>query len=346
MDVNCCWQVFSATMPKLDRLQSLVSNDLRRIKRAPFGLSAAALSAPLESGFQVPSLAVFDSFYINGIVGGYNPSEYSESPMLWNVYFKETKKKGIFFPFDLPLEEDLGSFLATLLETPGFLELTVTDPYKLRAFVELQSMGISVTFSEQAANLGVVNHIIMDKRKTCLKALNTDGLGMIQAIRKKINLQGKKALLIGAGGASASIGYELVKYGADIFIANRTGEKAEKLCRFFNKFKSSSQKIGYGALDNIQNPLADSDLIVSTISGRVVIDFSTVVKSEALLAESTYGEKALLFSLAEKLGNPYVGGREMLFGQFLEATKTVFPLLGLTTEDNQKVLLHIEQDFL
>jgi len=152
--------------------------------------------------------------------------------------------------------------------------------------------------------------------------------------------------LIGAGGAAASIGYELIKYGADIFIANRTAEKAEKLCRFFNKFLSSSQKIGHGGLDNIQNPLADSDLIVSTVSRGAVIDFSTGVKSKALLAESTYGEKALLFTLVEKLGNPYVGGREMLFGQFFEATKNVFPLLGLTAKDNQKALLHVERDFL
>ena len=57
---------------------------------------------PEEQGFRwwVSSLDFFEAWRISGIVGGRNPSRYSESPYFWNQYFQKLGVKGVFFAFD------------------------------------------------------------------------------------------------------------------------------------------------------------------------------------------------------------------------------------------------------
>ena len=95
-------------MSKLHALQSHLTNDLR-VFRAPFfahmeKVPAERLSqagpSPQEL-WRVPSLNMFESWYVSGIVGGRRPSTYSESPQLWNAYFARLGQQGVFFGFDL-----------------------------------------------------------------------------------------------------------------------------------------------------------------------------------------------------------------------------------------------------
>jgi len=333
-------------MSKLAPLQRLLSNDLRLFLEPYFepmeavpseGYPVAADSSPLTM-YRVPSLDIFESWRIAGIVGGRRPSTYAESPRLWNPYFRLAGIRGVFFAFDLPQEDDFTEFLKFMLGLPGFLELTVTDPYKHRALEALRELGLPLALSPQAEHTGTVNHIIPTGGK--ILGLNTDGLGMIHAIRNRREISGARVLIIGAGGSAASIGYEIVLSGGNLLILNRTPEKAETLASLLSPFKRISQEVQWGDLNRTGDFLGRMDIIISTVSEGCPLGMKEIkgLKKDVLLVETKYGVKSDLGDLAREGCLSYIDGRAMLFGQFVEAALHVHPLLGLSSEKNEEAI--------
>jgi len=335
-------------MSKLTGLQGFISNDLKAF-RAPFFKDMKAFPAPepsekstphKETCFCVPSLDIFENWYISGIVGGQRPSTYSESPQLWNPYFNGIGRKGAFFSFDLPREKNFTGFLKIILEVPGFLDLTVTDPYKHTAFQALQDLNFSVSMSNQAQHTRAVNHVILDKKQEKLLALNTDGLGMIRAIKERIDIEGKKVLIIGAGGSAASIGYEFIKAGNDLFVSNRTPARAKDLVQLLAGFKNSSQLLLWGGFDQVTGFLKQADIVINTVASGcpLSIQDAELLNKDALLAETKYGGKSELRDLARSANRDYVDGKAMLFGQFIEAAAYVSSILCVSIERHEQVI--------
>ncbi|MDR4151568.1 shikimate dehydrogenase, partial [Bacillus thuringiensis] len=65
-----------------------------------------------------------------------------------------------------------------------------------------------------------------------LVGYNTDGIGFVRALQSISHepLQGKRILLLGAGGASRAIYFSLADVGVkEIDVANRTVDKAKEL---------------------------------------------------------------------------------------------------------------------
>lgn len=58
---------------------------------------------------------------------------------------------------------------------------------------------------------------------------NTDGIGAIKTLNKKIPLTKQKIVILGAGGAARAIAYEALKHHAYVIILNRTLSKAKQL---------------------------------------------------------------------------------------------------------------------
>lgn len=334
-------------MSELQALQSYLTNDLR-VFRAPFfahmqritvgGLPEAG---PSEQGlWQVSSLDVFESWYVCGIVGGRRPSTYSESPQLWNTYFAKLGQRGVFFGFDLPREEDFQAFLLAFQAVPGCLDLTVTDPYKHAAYHSVKGLAYSVEWSDQARNTETVNHIIFDVKSDRVLVLNTDGLGMIRVVKEQMDISGKKVLLIGAGGSAASIGYEFVMAGNELFIMNRTLTRAEGLGGLLGQFAKPTQALHWGGFDRTPAWLPQADIVINTVAKGCPVDsrHAGLLREGVLLAETKYGDKSELRTLARETGKCYVDGKAMLFGQFVEAVAHVFPILGVSRETHDHVV--------
>ncbi|MFH1490994.1 MAG: hypothetical protein ABII06_18975 [Pseudomonadota bacterium] len=321
-------------MSKLDTVQEFLTNDLRNFP-VPY-----CPSSPLMTQYRVPSLEFFESRQIAGIVGGRRPSTYAESPRLWNPYFRKTGIHGVFFAFDLPLEKNFTGFLKLMLDLPGFLELTVTDPYKHRALEALDELKVPMKLSPQAGHTGAVNHIILDRTDGKILALNTDGLGMIHAIKENREISGAPVLMIGAGGSAASIGYEIVRAGGDLFIINRTPERAESLARLLSSYKNPSREVQWGKLDRLTDLLNRSDIIINTVTEGCPLGVRELegLKGDVLLVETKYGGKSDLRDLARAGGLSYINGQAMLFGQFVEAAAHVHALLGISSEDHEKAI--------
>lgn len=344
-------------MSKLDALQNLVANDLCSF-RDPFfeGMEPlpSTASAEGERGmpevqdfrWRVPSLDFFEAWRISGIVGGRDPSRYSESPNLWNPYFRKLGVKGVFFAFDVPADNDLLSFLIRWVSVPGALDLTVTDPYKHEVYRALQTLPLPVISFDQVEQTRTVNHLILDEKDRRILALNTDGLGMMRALSRRIDLRGKWVLLLGAGGSAASIGAELIRRRSNLWIANRTPARAKALAESIQQSvktrRGTDAKIVWSGFKHIEEALPRSDVLINTVSSSCPIGASQVARLPvgAVLVETKYGAEADLEKLA--VGRIYVDGRAMLFGQFVEAAEIVHPLLGIPRNTHLRAVHSLE----
>src|SRR5215210_6924892 len=105
----------------------------------------------------------------------------------------------------------------------GLRGFNVTMPHK-RAMVSLVN-----ELDEGAGISGAVNTVVIEGPR--LRGFNTDGPGMVEACREAgIALADRRVLLLGAGGAAASIAAALCDAGiARLHIVNRNPEHAAAL---------------------------------------------------------------------------------------------------------------------
>ena len=105
-----------------------------------------------------------------------------------------------------------------MLESRDFDGLNVTIPYKKTVMPYLDFI------DEKAKQIGAVNTIV--NKNGVLYGYNTDYFGFIKTLEKNgFNPEGKKALVLGSGGASLSIKQALADLGSDeIITVSRSGE--------------------------------------------------------------------------------------------------------------------------
>jgi shikimate dehydrogenase len=100
----------------------------------------------------------------------------------------------------------------------------VTSPHKHAAFAQCENT------SERAQRAGAVNTLI--RTDTGWDGDNTDGPGLIHDLteRHRIDLRGRRTLLLGAGGAARGVAPALLDAGiGELFVVNRTAGKADVL---------------------------------------------------------------------------------------------------------------------
>ena len=214
---------------------------------------------------------------------------------------------------------------------PRFCELTITDPYKMDAYRALQNLS-GVGVDEEVIALESFNHLIRT-RSSGMRAMNTDGKGMVRSIAAHRGLAGHKALIIGAGGAARSIGYELLKAGCRLHIGNAfDAEREECVERLYASFPEGD--IESSDFSRLATAALEAQILVNTVSEGCPkeILLAPLEKRRPLVAETLYAGKEQFREFAAEHGLPYVGGREMLFGQFEIAVEE----LALTSPASKK----------
>ncbi len=168
----------------------------------------------LHDLYRVP--LVEEDTRIFGIIG--NPVLHTRSPHIHNPGFHKIGFNGVYVPFTV---DDVSAFmkLAEFLEIRGF---SVTVPHKLgiREFLDSEDDAVKAVSS--------CNTVVRDGESW--KGYNTDVTGFIEPLLEKADsLKGKRAAVIGAGGAARAVVYALVSEGCDVSIFNRTLSRAEAL---------------------------------------------------------------------------------------------------------------------
>lgn len=159
---------------------------------------------------------------ITGITGF--PLSHSLSPPMHTAAFRHLGIPGIYLTFPAR-EGDLGP-LTEVIRRYEIRGINVTIPHK-EAIMEFLDY-----VDDIASRIRAVNTVVNDGR--ILRGTNTDVIGIQKSFEKAgMEVQGKKILILGAGGAARSCCAFLCGAGAEVMVINRTRSRALRLERDF-----------------------------------------------------------------------------------------------------------------
>jgi shikimate dehydrogenase len=233
-----------------------------------------------------------------------DPVEHSLSPLIHNAGYKALGIDYVYLPFQV---KDFKRAIEGIRGL-GIRGASITMPYKARAMEYVDGM------DRVAVETGAVNTIV--NNDGVLTGYNTDYHGALKALEEAAPLEGKRAVLVGGGGAATAIALGLKRGGAKLVILNRTKDKAKKLGEMLDAEVS-------GGMDKLKE-IASADILINATSvgmmpktdqsiipkkflheGLTVFDIVYNPRETRLLAEARekgcaviYGYKMLLYQAA------------------------------------------------
>ena len=257
-----------------------------------------------------------------------HPISHSLSPKIHQYFASQ-------FAIDLDYQRiDVESthFKKTLsdLKQEGYEGLNITLPLKNLAYE------ICDELSSKAQQTKSVNTISIREDK--LYGDTTDGLGLVtDLITKNVSLENKKILVVGAGGASNGVMFDLIsQHPHTIFLTNRTITKSHDMAKNWSSLAEEN-----GVILNILSPKEDIDfdLIINATSSSLGND--SVIFPENLKGyfwyDMMYGNQTPFLLKAEQNKSKFSDGLGMLVEQAAAAfyiwhhqkpnTKSIYQIL-------------------
>jgi shikimate dehydrogenase len=222
---------------------------------------------------------------------------------------------GLYIPWRVKAP-GLSAALDSLRWMENFGGANVTLPHKEQAASLVDEL------SPEAASVGAVNTIV--SRDGRLLGANTDGQGFLRSLQEEGGFvpRGRRAAILGAGGAARAVAWSLVEAGiAELLILNRTSERAELLADLVSR-RMGVLALGLGLGDpRAPGQLATCALLVNATpvglrpSDPPPID-PALLRPQLLVYDLIYRprETALLRE-AKRLGCQVLGGLGMLLYQ-------------------------------
>jgi 3-dehydroquinate dehydratase/shikimate dehydrogenase len=155
---------------------------------------------------------------VYGVIG--DPIGHSLSPHLHNAAFQAKKIDAVFLPF---LVRDLRDFLSIVdrFKISGF---AITIPHKQSILRHLDGC------DPVAREIGAVNTVIV-RGNGKLYGYNTDYVGVLRSLERRIPLHRSRVLIFGAGGSARAVAFALAHAGAVVCVCSRRPRQAEILAR-------------------------------------------------------------------------------------------------------------------
>lgn len=235
---------------------------------------------------------------VYGVIG--NPVGHSLSPAMHNAGFAARRINAVHLPF---LVRELRDFIASI-EPLGVAGFSVTLPHKERILDELDGC------DPLAQKIGAVNTVIV-RGGGRLYGYNTDYVGVLQSLERRMPLRGSRVLIIGAGGAARAVASALAAGGSAVCVWARRPTRAKSLARAIGGEAVSRAALGREFFDAIVNATpvgmyphgGESPLEAHELNCRLVFD--TIYRPR----------KTRLLQLAEQRGIDTVSGVEMFLAQ-------------------------------
>jgi shikimate dehydrogenase len=189
------------------------------------------------------------------------------------------------------------------LRKQGVAQLSVSIPHKVAM------LGFVDEVEATAREIGAINTIVA--RDGVWMGSNTDWRGAMRALERETDLDGKRAVVLGAGGTARALVYGLTRCGARVSILNRTPEKAADLARELGA-------TGHGPLAALAE--TPHDILVNTTSVGLGSDESpvaaTAISRRAVVMDAVYEPiRTQLLRDAERRGARTITGKWMLVYQ-------------------------------
>lgn len=244
-----------------------------------------------------------------------NPCTHSRSPHLYNTLFE---RYGICAHYTYlgknSAEETAGAFRKANLRG-----ISVTIPYKedILPFTDRKGRHVKA--------LGAANTVV----NCCgyLLACNTDWVGVLRPL-EEAGVNPKRAVILGAGGAARGAVYALKNTGAEIYILNRTEERAKNLALETNcKYGSP------GMLESINPDLIINATSVGMKGTDTPVADKNILKPGMTVFDLVYTPPdTRLLKEAKEAGCLCISGEEMFIHQAAEQFFRMFGIRILASE--------------
>ncbi len=242
-----------------------------------------------------------------------DPIEHTLSPVMHNAAFEELNLDFVYLAFRVRTEELRDAIAGA--RSLGIHGLNVTMPHKTAVMKHLDEL------SSTARSIGSVNTILNAGGR--LVGYMTDGVGAMNALKENgVDLEGKKLLLLGAGGAGKAIAFHVAQKAKELKILNRTVQKAEALAEVLGK--KFNKKVSGNPLSSelVKKELEDADILINATSvgmhpdvDRSLVDPSWL-RPDLCVMDIIYNPlETKLAKDAKSVGAKVVSGIEMLVYQ-------------------------------
>ena len=211
---------------------------------------------------------ISDDHVITGILG--SGIGYTRSPAMHNAAFAHSGIKGRYLVFDTP-SDDLADKFITGFNIKG---VNVTKPYKTSIMQFLDSC------DRISEDIGAVNTVLNDNGK--LKGYNTDADGIRMAFGMNgIDVKGKRALIMGSGGAARACAYFLSENGCRTTVTGRNTETVKKIAKDMSVTATEGTSVAVKGYDiivnctplNIKNDISEYPVKIEQIDhGQIIFD--------------------------------------------------------------------------
>lgn len=255
-----------------------------------------------------------------GVIGF--PITHSKSPIIHHYWIKKYNLNGSYEALEIP-PDDFTVRIHVLIEG-GYTGFNVTIPHKESV------MDLCDEIDDAATQIGAVNTLVIEDQKLIGK--NTDAFGFIQNIKTTqmdFDFTQGAACVLGAGGAARAIIYALAQEKIpQIFLANRTADRAQALRQDFPNIP-----IEIIDWDKKESILPNANLLVNTTSlgmdglTPLRIDIQGLPRT-ALVNDIVYTPLMTeLLKNAQAQGHPFVTGIGMLLHQARPAFESWFGIM-------------------
>lgn len=256
-----------------------------------------------------------------------SPVGHSGSPAMYNYSFARTGVDAAYLAFEIPLDKVQEGVAALKTFQVGGFNVTMPDKTAVAGLVD--------ELSPAARLIGACNTVTVGEDGK-LTGHNTDGIGFVRNLHEHgVEVQRKKLVVLGAGGAATAICVQAALDGAaEIAIFNRKDEfyangelTVEKLRQAVPACKASITPLEDGAA--LAEAVKGCDILVNAtkvgmkpLDGETLID-PALFRPELVVADTVYNPRETrMIQEAKAAGcKAAVGGIGMLLWQGVAAYK-------------------------
>lgn len=206
-----------------------------------------------------------------------SPVGHSGSPAMYNYSFARTDVDAAYLAFDIPLDKVEEGIAALKTFQVGGFNITMPDKTAVAGLVD--------ELSPAAKLIGACNTVTVGEDGK-MTGHNTDGIGFVRNLHENgVEIQGKKLVVLGAGGAATAICVQAALDGAaEIAIFNRFNSKDN----FYANGQRTVEKLAQAVptCKTSITPLEDKEALAAAVKNCDILVNATQVGMKPLDGES------------------------------------------------------------